>query len=137
MDRLANRFRVFDRKQREEEIGRLVKEFAIATPDPQNAAQTLSGGNQQRVVLGKWLACDLDVLVLSGPTVGVDIGSKHDIHAVLQQLARQGMGIIIISDDLPEVIQNCSRVIVLKSGRIVEEMDAAEASEQAILSRMM
>lgn len=89
------------------------------------------------MVLGKWLACNLDVLVLNGPTVGVDIGSKHDIHGILQNLARQGMGIIIISDDLPEVIRNCSRVIVLKSGRIVEEMDAAEATEQAILSRMM
>ncbi len=137
VDRLAGPFKVFDRKKREAEVERLVREFAIATPNPRNAAQTLSGGNQQRVVLGKWLACGLDVLVLNGPTVGVDIGSKHDIHTILQGLAREGMGIIIISDDLPEVIQNCSRVIVLKAGRIVQEMDAAEATEQAILSQMM
>ncbi|MDD4080428.1 MAG: sugar ABC transporter ATP-binding protein [Eubacteriales bacterium] len=137
IDRLASRFKVFDKKKRAREVERLVKEFAIATPNPANACQTLSGGNQQRVVLAKWLACNLDVLVLNGPTVGVDIGSKHDIHGILQNLARDGMGIIIISDDLPEVIRNCSRVIVLKSGRIVEEMDAAEATEQAILSRMM
>lgn len=137
IDRLANRFKVLDKKERAREVDRLIAEFAIATPNPLNACQTLSGGNQQRVVLGKWLACNLDVLVLNGPTVGVDIGSKHDIHGILQNLARQGMGIIIISDDLPEVIRNCSRVIVLKSGRIVEEMDAAEATEQAILSRMM
>mgnify|MGYP000939235471 CR=1 FL=1 len=137
VDRLAGPFKVFDRKKREAEVERLVREFAIATPNPRNAAQTLSGGNQQRVVLGKWLACGLDVLVLNGPTVGVDIGSKHNIHTILQGLAREGMGIIIISDDLPEVIQNCSRVIVLKAGRIVQEMDAAEATEQAILSQMM
>ena len=137
VDRLANRFKVFDRKKRREEIDRLMTEFAIASPDAANACQTLSGGNQQRVVLGKWLACGLDVLVLNGPTVGVDIGSKHDIHSILQELARNGMGIIIISDDLPEVIQNCSRVIVLKDGKIVQEMDAAEATEQAILSQMM
>ena len=137
VDRLANRFKVFDLKKRREEIDRLMKEFAIASPNAANACQTLSGGNQQRVVLGKWLACGLDVLVLNGPTVGVDIGSKHDIHSILQALAREGMGIIIISDDLPEVIQNCSRVIVLKDGHIVQEMDAAGATEQAILSQMM
>ncbi len=69
--------------------------------------------------------------------MGVDIGSKHDIHSILQNLAREGMGIIIISDDLPEVIQNCSRMIVLKGGQIVQEMDAADATEQGILSQMM
>lgn len=137
IDRLASRSGVFDRSKRENEITRLVREFSIATPDPQNAGQTLSGGNQQRVVLAKWLACSLDVLVLSGPTVGVDIGSKHDIHAILQDLARQGMGILVISDDLPEVIENCSSVLVLKSGRIVAEMDSMHADEQQILAHMM
>ncbi len=137
IDRLAGRAGVFDREKRAGEIDRLVKEFAIATPDPKNAGQTLSGGNQQRVVLAKWLACNLDVLVLNGPTVGVDIGSKHDIHGILRDLARQGMGILIISDDLPEVIENCSRVLVLKAGRIVTEMDADHADEQGILAHMM
>ena len=77
-----------------------MKELAIKTPDPQNPCTTLSGGNQQRIVLAKWLACKPDVLILNGPTVGVDIGSKHDIHAILQRLANQGMAVIIISDDL-------------------------------------
>ena len=70
--------------------------------------------------------------------MGVDIGSKHDIHMILQKLAREkGMGIIIISDDLPEVLQTCSRVLVLKNGRIVHEAPAAELTEQAILDHMM
>lgn len=137
IDRLTNGLSVINQKKRQKEIDRLVKEFSIVTPDPRNAVQTLSGGNQQRVVLGKWLACNLDVLILNGPTVGVDIGSKHDIHVILQSLARQGMGIIIISDDLPEVIENCSRVIVLKSGRIKHQMDAQEADEKQILAHMM
>lgn len=137
IDRLASRLGVMDRARREEEVARLVADFAIATPDPDNAAQTLSGGNQQRVVLAKWLACNLDVLVLSGPTVGVDIGSKHDIHAILRKLAGQGMGILLISDDLPEVIENCSRVLVLKNGKIAAEMVAAQVTEQRILSHMM
>ena len=73
-----------------------VKELEIKTKNPNNPATTLSGGNQQRIVLAKWLACNLDVLILNGPTVGVDIGSKHDIHMVLQRLANQGLGVIII-----------------------------------------
>ena len=137
IDRLTGRMQVLDLKKREQEVQRLVQQFAIATPDPRNASQTLSGGNQQRVVLAKWLACGLDVLILNGPTVGVDIGSKHDIHQILQGLAREGMGILIISDDLPEVIENCSRIIVLKGGRIVQEMDAAAADEQGILAHML
>ena len=79
-----------------------------------------------------------DVLILNGPIVGVDIGSKHDIHAILQQLAREtGMGVIIISDDLPEVLQNCSRVLVLKDGKIVHEASTDGLTEKEILDHMM
>ena len=102
-----------------------------------NACSTLSGGNQQRIVLAKWLACNPDVLVLNGPTVGVDIGSKHDIHAILQRLANEGMAIIIISDDLPEVLENCSRLLVLKAGRVVKELLPADTNEQEVLSYML
>ena len=126
-----------DRGGREGEIERWVKELAIATPNAQNACQTLSGGNQQRVVLAKWLACEPDVLILNGPTVGVDIGSKHDIHKILRQLAGQGMAIIIISDDLPEVLGNCSRVLVMKSGGIVASLDPREADERVLSEQMM
>ena len=137
LDRLTRGFGVLDLKQRREEIDRLMKEFSIKTPDANNASQTLSGGNQQRVVLAKWLACNLDVLILNGPTVGVDIGSKYDIHQILRSLAEGGMGIIIISDDLPEVIANCSRVVVLKNGQVVLDQAAQQLDEQAILARMM
>lgn len=137
IDRLANRAGVLDRHRRQEEIDRWVGELSIATPDPQNACSTLSGGNQQRIVLAKWLACNPDVLVLNGPTVGVDIGSKHDIHAILQSLANRGMAIIIISDDLPEVLENCSRLMVLKDGRVAAELDPASTNEQEVLSYML
>ena len=137
IDHLSNKLGVVDRKKRQEEVERWVKELAIATPNPDNACSTLSGGNQQRIVLAKWLACNLDVLILSGPTVGVDIGSKHDIHAILQRLAGEGMAVIIISDDLPEVLQNCSRLLVMKGGQIVARLDPAEADEALVLSHMM
>ncbi len=128
---------MIDRPKRKAEIEKWVKRLAIATPDPDNACQTLSGGNQQRVVLAKWLACELDVLVLNGPTVGVDIGSKHDIHRILKSLAESGMAILIISDDLPEVIETCSQVLIMKRGRIVEAMDARGATEARISAVMM
>ena len=137
IDRLAGGVGVINRPKRRAEIEKWVKELSIATPNPDNACQTLSGGNQQRVVLAKWLACDLDVLVLNGPTVGVDIGSKHDIHRILKSLAEKGMAILIISDDLPEVIENCSRVLVMKRGRIVERLEARGAAETQISAVMM
>ena len=109
----------------------------VKTDNPENPVTTLSGGNQQKVVLAKWLATKPEVLILNGPTVGVDIGSKHDIHAILQKLADDGMGVIIISDDLPEIVQNCSRVDVIKDGRIVGEFSGDGLNETAILSAMM
>jgi len=123
--------------EKQNEISRWVKELAVASPNPSNACQTLSGGNQQRVVLAKWLACNLDILILNGPTVGVDIGSKYDIHVILQQLAKEGLGIIIISDDLPEVLENCSRLLVMKNGEIVAEVDTSVSDEKTIYSYML
>ena len=137
IDHLAGAAGVIDRKKRADEIRLWVAELSIATPNPDNACQTLSGGNQQRVVLAKWLACNPDVLILNGPTVGVDIGSKHDIHKILKGLAEKGMAVVIISDDLPEVIENCSAILVMKRGRIVEKLDARGATEQAISDIMM
>lgn len=137
IDKLKKKNGQFDLKKRDEEIKRWVAELEIKTKNPDNPATTLSGGNQQRIVLAKWLACNLDVLILNGPTVGVDIGSKHDIHMVLQKLAKQGLGVIIISDDLPEVIQNCSRVLVIKNGKIKSEYDTQKVSEQMIIDDMM
>ena len=137
LDDLVKGMGVVDRAKWQEEVDRWVKELAIATPNPQNACSTLSGGNQQRIVLAKWLACKPDVLILNGPTVGVDIGSKHDIHAILRRLANEGMAIIIISDDLPEVLENCSDLLVMRSGRIVAQLDPAVTDEATVLQHMM
>ena len=126
-----------DNDKCKEEIDKWVSEMAIATPDPNNLSSTLSGGNQQRIVLAKWLACRPDILILNGPTVGVDIGSKHDIHAILQKLAEEGMAVIIISDDLPEIMENCSNILVLKDGRKAGELSTQDIKESMILDIMM
>ena len=110
-----------------------VKTFSIATDDAHKHASTLSGGNQQKIVLSKWLNNDLDVLILNGPTVGVDIGAKQDIHALVHDLANNGLAVIIISDDLAEVVVNCNRVIVMKDGSLVGEMEGDRITEENIL----
>ena len=137
IDELSSKIGVVNRKQHRDEVNKWVKDLAIATPNPENACSTLSGGNQQRIVLAKWLACKPDVLILNGPTVGVDIGSKHDIHAILQRLANQGMAVIIISDDLPEVLENCSDLLVMRAGHIVARLDPAITDEALVLQHMM
>jgi len=128
---------LLNRRRKNSEARRWVDKLAIATPDERNACQTLSGGNQQRVVLAKWLALSPDILLLNGPTVGVDIGSKHDIHLILRGLADGGMAVIIFSDDLPEIIANCSRALILKGGRIFREILPREYDARTLSEMMM
>jgi simple sugar transport system ATP-binding protein len=90
--------------------------------------RTLSGGNGQRVVLGKLLATQPRVLILNGPTVGVDIGSKEQILDILRVEAGQGMGIVVISDDAPELVSVCNRVLVIRQGMIAEELEGKDVT---------
>ena len=94
--------------------------------------QTLSGGNQQRVVLAKWIATEPKILILDGPTVGVDVAAKSAIHDIVRDLASRGVGIIIISDELFEVFHNCNRVIVMHKGKFISEFETAHSTEEEI-----
>ena len=132
LKRLAKALGVLKRQDVIDEGNKWRETFSIKTDDVRKNASTLSGGNQQKIVLAKWLANDLDVLILNGPTVGVDVGAKQDIHALVHQLANEGLAVIIISDDLPEVVVNCSRVVVMKEGAIVGEMSGDEITEANI-----
>jgi simple sugar transport system ATP-binding protein len=136
IDAALTRLGLLDKAKKRAEAQHWVDELKVATNDPDNAASTLSGGNQQRIVLAKWLATRPGILILNGPTVGVDIGSKHDIHETLRGLAHDGIGVIVISDDIPEVIQNCSRILLMRGGRIDREINPRETTE-ADLARLM
>ncbi len=136
LSKLCNRLGLLDKAKSAFEIDKWVMELNIVTPDTNALASSLSGGNQQRIVLAKWLATDLDVLILNGPTVGVDIGSKHEIHLILRRLAENGMIIIIISDDIPEIVANCNKVITMKRGAVVSELVSDEISETILTSLM-
>jgi simple sugar transport system ATP-binding protein len=129
LDRLCGRLGFLHGKAMAEATDHWVRELSIATRNATLPVQTLSGGNQQKIVLARWLANDLSVLILNGPTVGVDIGSKYDIHALLRQLAGRGLAIIVVSDDLPEVLACASRILVMRAGRIVQELDPASTTE--------
>jgi putative multiple sugar transport system ATP-binding protein len=97
----------------------------------------LSGGNQQKVVLSKWLFANPDVLILDEPTRGIDVGAKYEIYTIINQLADEGKGIILISSELPEILGICDRIYVMNEGRIVGEMSKAEASQEKIMQSIM
>ncbi|CAH2793067.1 MAG: ABC transporter, ATP-binding protein (cluster 2, ribose/xylose/arabinose/galactose) / ABC transporter, ATP-binding protein (cluster 2, ribose/xylose/arabinose/galactose) [uncultured Paraburkholderia sp.] len=126
---LRDRFGQIDRTRAEALAVQTVKDLQIATPGVDKPVQSLSGGNQQRVLIGRWLAIDPRVLILHGPTVGVDVGSKDIIYRIMQRLSQRGIGIILISDDLPELLQNCDRILMMKKGRVAAKYRADALSE--------
>jgi putative multiple sugar transport system ATP-binding protein len=97
----------------------------------------LSGGNQQKVVLSKWIFTDPDVLILDEPTRGIDVGAKYEIYTIINKLADEGKSIIIISSELPEILGMCDRIYVMNEGRIVGELDRKDASQESIMKCIM
>lgn len=134
--KLLNRIGLVDKEQREKEINTWVDDLAIKVPSAEAPVVTLSGGNQQRVVLAKWLATSPKILILDGPTIGVDVAAKSSIHDIVKKLASEGMGVIIISDEVHEVLYNCHTVMVMKKGRIIGRFSAEETSEEQITEKI-
>ena len=132
LKKMTKLFRLLDQKKITAEAGKWIEEFSVVAKDSKSPVQTLSGGNQQKVVLARWLATDLSVLILNGPTVGVDIGAKYDIYHILKDLAKTGLAIIIVSDDLPEVLTNCNRILILKKGEISGEITPREVNKKQL-----
>jgi simple sugar transport system ATP-binding protein len=113
---------------------RWFKELRVKASSSRVAAATLSGGNQQRVVIGKWLATEPRLLILDGPTVGIDVASKSAIHEMVHELAQQGMAIMIISDEIPEVYKNSNRVVVMRDGEFVYRAATTEVDQDTFRS---
>ena len=117
-----------------DEVRRLMRELAVKAPGPSVAAGTLSGGNQQKLALGKWLATSPRVLLLDEPTRGVDVGAKAEVYRLIRQLAQNGMATLIISSDLPEILALSDRILVMREGALSGELSRQEASEEKILA---
>jgi ribose transport system ATP-binding protein len=110
-----------------------VKMLAIKTPSLQQKVKNLSGGNQQKVIIGKWLTADTNILIFDEPTRGIDVGAKSEIYHLLNNLAQQGKSIIMISSELPEILRMSHRVVVMCEGRITGELNIAEATQEKIM----
>ncbi|WCM18175.1 sugar ABC transporter ATP-binding protein [Paraburkholderia bryophila] len=113
--------------------GHFIKLLAIRTPSATQPVRLLSGGNQQKVVIAKWLERDCDVLFFDEPTRGIDVGAKTEIYKLLRALAAQGKAIVMISSELPEILRMSDRIVVMCEGRITGELSAAEASQESIM----
>ena len=132
IDHTLTKANLLSQRKMEDVIQTWVDKLSIKTSDTKTAVTSLSGGNQQRVVLAKWLASSPRILLLNGPTVGVDVGSKNELHELIKELARQGIGILIMSDDIPELMHTCNRILLMRNGRIAEEFVTKEITEEEL-----
>lgn len=121
-----------DRKMREV-AQQHVQALAVKTPSVKQKVRNLSGGNQQKVVIAKWLTADTDILIFDEPTRGIDVGAKSEIYKLLNELVRQGKSIIMISSELPEILRMSHRIIVMCEGRITGELSSADATQEKIM----
>jgi ribose transport system ATP-binding protein len=119
-------------KARDLLVIQMMERLSIKCANPQVPAVTLSGGNQQKVVLAKWLATETRILILDQPTAGIDVGTKEEIYRLLRQLAEEGAGLIVISDDPEELSRICGRVLIMRKGRIVKELNDNPNSEEVL-----
>jgi L-arabinose transport system ATP-binding protein len=110
-----------------------IERLAIKTPSPATPVRNLSGGNQQKVILARWLSESIKVLLLDEPTRGIDVGARAEIYRIVQELARTGVAVLLVSSDLPEVLGLSDRVLVMREGQISREFSRREASEDDVL----
>ncbi|MCO6011297.1 sugar ABC transporter ATP-binding protein [Actinoallomurus purpureus] len=136
LDRLR-RFRFVRRAEERRLTREYVDRLNVRTPDIEHEVRKLSGGNQQKVVLARWLARRPKVLILDEPTRGIDVGAKAEIYHLIDDLARAGVAILVISSELPEVLGLADRIVVMQNGRVTGELDRADATEEAILELAM
>ncbi len=117
-----------------EQVRNLITQLRIKTPGMEYLVSGMSGGNQQKVILARWLNIGAQVLLLDEPTRGIDVGSKHEIYQLMAQLAEKGVGLVMISSELPEILGMSDRILVMREGHLVKELSKEQASEETIMS---
>jgi monosaccharide-transporting ATPase len=133
---LLSRFGFISRRRQREVVTDFIRRLRIKTSNPRQKITELSGGNQQKVLLARWLCRNPKLLILDEPTRGIDVGARAEIQGVINELARQGVGVLMISAELEELIEACSRIVVLRDGRQVADLAAEHISQQAIMAAM-
>ncbi len=133
LEKLKTTLGLLDKQKMKTDAQTWVKDLQIKIPSLDSSVKTLSGGNQQKVVLSKWLATNPKLLILDEPTIGIDVLAKNGVHDLVKKLATKGIGIILISDEIPEVLSNCHRVLVMQKGRFVHELVPGPDAERDLL----
>ena len=124
-------------KKKRENCMYYIKQLNLSPPDPEYLTESLSGGNQQKVILARWLSPNVDILIFDEPTKGVDVGAKAEIYRLMEDLVESGKSLIVISSELPEIIGICDRVIIMHEGKKMNELSFTEFSEEKILHYAM
>jgi methyl-galactoside transport system ATP-binding protein len=122
-----------NKKKIEDLVQENVAKLSIKTPSSKTLIQSLSGGNQQKVIISRWLANNPDVLIMDEPTRGIDVGAKYEIYQIMIQLAKQGKGIIMISSEMPELLGVSNRIMVMCNGKITGELSGEEATQENVM----
>lgn len=136
MDQVS-RFGVID-KDKEYEVAETYREkLRTKTPSVEQNVGNLSGGNQQKVLLGKWMFTEPDIMILDEPTRGIDVGAKYEIYSIINALAKEGKSIVMISSELPEILGMCDRIYIMNQGRFVGELDREEATQEKIMTLIL
>lgn len=135
LKKYTNKFGLVKLEQQRASVNNLIKKLDVRPRDPNLLVKQLSGGNQQKVVIAKWIATNARILIVDEPTTGVDIGAKSEIHSILRELAAQGVSIIMISSELPEVLSVSDRILIMRKGRISGEFINDELTQEMIMDK--
>jgi ABC-type sugar transport system ATPase subunit len=125
-----------DRAGEADLLSTFVERLGIKTQSYRSAIATLSGGNQQKVVLARWIARQPRILIVDEPTRGIDVGAKEDVHDLLRQIASEGVAVLLISSDLPEILALADRIVTLREGEVTGDTCVADATAETLMSRM-
>ena len=129
-----SKFGVLDNKKMTEDTKWTIDSMKVKTPSQKTAIRTLSGGNQQKVIIGRWLLTNPEILLLDEPTRGIDIGAKYEIYQLIIDLANKGKGVIVVSSEMPELLGICDRILVMSNGRVAGIGEADKLSQEDIMA---
>ena len=128
---------IIDRDKERDAAEKMKEEMGTKTPTIEQKVGNLSGGNQQKALLGKWMFTEPDILILDEPTRGIDVGAKYDIYCLINQMVDQGKSVIMISSEMPELLGMCDRIYVMNEGNLLAELDASEATQESIMGYIL
>ena len=124
---------MIDHKKINQIVDKSIGELSIKTPSKKTAIKNLSGGNQQKVIISRWLAKDPEVLIMDEPTRGIDVGAKYEIYSIIGELAKEGKTIIMVSSEMPELIGVCDRIMVMCEGQITGFVEGEDMNQEKIM----